>query len=464
MNETNHDDLSAYLYILMVSICAGISGFLFGYDTGVIAGALHLISTTFGLTSEDYALKEMIVASVPAGALIGAIVSSTASDSIGRRNSIIAASIVFTLGTAVVALGMKVHAIIAGRLLMGFAVGLSAMIVPMYLSEVSPPRIRGAVVFLFQLAITVGLMSAFVVNYLFAAIESWRWMFAVAVVPSIVLGITMLTLPDSPRWLVLRGREDEAKTNLRRLRGSSDIANELSDIKDSVSRTSGGLRVLFTARFFPLVVITVGLFEFQQLTGINTVFYYAPTIFEAGGFSDKAGALLASVALGCMNVIATLLGVCLVDIVGRRKLLSVGFLGMIVCLGVLGAAFNGWLGDPILPSRGDNIRILMIASALIYVFFFAISLGGVPYVLMAELFPLRVRGAGMATASCANWGTNLVISGTFLTFVNRWGLGNTFWMYMALTFIGFVFAYFLVPETKGRSLEGIEEDLYSRKS
>ncbi len=462
MSEANHNDLAAYLYVLMVSICAGISGFLFGYDTGVIAGALDFISRTFGLTAEDFVLKETIVASVPAGALIGAIVSSKTSDSVGRRNSIIAASVVFTLGTAVVALGMKVHAIIAGRLMMGFAVGLSAMIVPMYLSEVSPPRIRGAVVFLFQLAITVGLMSAFVVNYLFAAIESWRWMFAVAIVPSLVLGLTMMTLPDSPRWLVLRGREDEAETNLQRLRGRSDIAGELSDIKESVSRTSGGLSDLFSARFFPLVVITVGLFEFQQFTGINTIFYYAPTIFEAGGFSDKAGALLASVALGCMNVIATLLGVCLVDIVGRRKLLSVGFLGMIVCLGVLGAAFNGWLGNPFSPSESD-IRILMIASAVIYVFFFAISLGGVPYVLMAELFPLRVRGVGMATASCANWGTNLVVSATFLTLVHRWGLGNTFWMYTALTLIGFVFAYFLVPETKGQSLESIEENLYSRK-
>jgi SP family galactose:H+ symporter-like MFS transporter len=154
----------------------------------------------------------------------------------------------------------------------------------MYLSEVSPPKIRGSIVFLFQLAITFGLLSAFVVNYLLEATEGWRWMFAVAIVPSVALGLTMIPLPSSPRWLVLRGREREAESNLQRLRGSLDVSGELSDIKESVSRSGGGLRELFSAKLFPLVVITVGLFEFQQLSGINTIFYYAPTIFAAGGF------------------------------------------------------------------------------------------------------------------------------------------------------------------------------------
>jgi sugar porter (SP) family MFS transporter len=464
MNHIEHDEVGTFLYLLMVSVCAAIAGFLFGYDTGVIAGALHLVSKTYGLTVEHYVLKEVIVSSVPAGAFIGAILSSKTSYAVGRRASIILTSILFTLGTAIVAVGGTINTVIGGRLLMGFGIGLSAMIVPMYLSEVSPPKIRGSIVFLFQLAITFGLLSAFVVNYLLEATEGWRWMFAVAIVPSVALGLTMIPLPSSPRWLVLRGREREAESNLQRLRGSLDVSGELSDIKESVSRSGGGLRELFSAKLFPLVVITVGLFEFQQLSGINTIFYYAPTIFAAGGFSGEKSAILAAVALGVINVSATLLGVCLVDVVGRRKLLSIGFIGMVVCLGLLGATLTGRFHESGLSPDSHAVSVVVLVSTLVYVAFFAISLGGVPYVLMAEIFPLRVRSAGMATASCAMWGTNMVVSATFLTFIHRWGIGNTFWMFAVLTGLGFIFAYFLVPETKGKTLESIEAEMYSRNT
>ena len=464
MSETNQEDLLAGVYILMVSICAGIAGFLFGYDTGVVSGALHFISLSFGLTDQHFVVKELVVGSVPAGALIGALVSSKISDMIGRRAGIVSASILFTIGTTIVALAMNIHAVILGRLLIGLGVGLSAVIVPMYLSEVSPPRIRGAVVFLFQLAITVGLMSAFIANHLFASTAGWRLMFAVAIIPSFVLGLTMITLPRSPRWLMLAGRFDEAKSHLRKLRGNKDVSQEFSAIEQSVSRTGKGWTELFSPTLFPLVVITVGLFEFQQLSGINAIFYYAPTIFESGGFADKSAAMVAAVALGCTNVVATLLGVCLVDVVGRRRLLLVGFAGMIVSLCVLGAIFNGWIGDPHSTEGRSALMFFSLGATLVYVIFFAFSLGGIPYVVIRpSLFPLRVRAAGMATASCANWGTNLVVSGTFLSLVQRWGIGDTFWMFSVLTCVGFVFTYLLFPETKGQTLEAIEADLYARR-
>jgi sugar porter (SP) family MFS transporter len=449
-----------YTYILTISVIAAIAGLLYGFDTGVISGALQLICNTFGISDQQVVLKEVIVSSVPLGALLGAVVSSKFSNGLGRRRSIIFSSVVFIIGTCITTFAVDVHMVIAGRLLMGFAVGLSSMIVPMYLSEVAPFQIRGAVIFLFQLAITIGILSALVVNYLFESFQSWRGMFAVALIPSILLGLGMLAMPYSPRWLMLKGRESEAKAVLQKLRARDDVSIEMKDIKDSVQHQSAGFKALFSKKLFPLVIIAFGLFVFQQLSGINTIFYYARTVFSQAGFGGESGALLAAVATGATNVLATIIGVWVVDIIGRRALLFIGFIGVIICLLVLGASYLGYFGP--------HIEWITLGSVLAYIVFFAISLGGVPYIMMSELFPLNVRGAGMALASCAGWGFNMLVSATFLSLVHflgkdNIGMGRAFWVYAGLSLIGFVFAYFLVPETRGCPLERIEANLYSGK-
>ncbi len=444
-----------YRYIFLLGFFAAIAGLLFGFDTGIISGALQFIATTFHLTKADTFLQECIVASVPFGALLGAICSYRASMFIGRRNSIMVTAILFVIGTLFAALAINVWMIIVGRLIMGFAVGLSAMVVPMYMSEIAPPKIRGAIVFLFQLAITIGLMMAFIMNYIFAAQENWRWMFGVGLIPSIGLVIGVLILPYSPRWLIMKGREQHAIEVLKKLRGHEHIQEELADIKASVKHCQGTLKMVLSKPLRTLVVLTFGLFIFQQLSGVNTILYYAPTVFQNAGYQGNSGAILASVATGVTFVIATIFAVWVVDILGRRKLFAIGFSGMIICLATMGAGFHGWLGD--------EVKLTSLIAVLGFIAFFGISLGPLCYLMMSELFPLNFKGIGMAIASCANWGSNILVSSTFLTLVNCLGIGNTFFLYAGLTVLGFIFTMTLVPETKGVSLERIEANLYQGK-
>lgn len=438
-------------YIFSISMVAAIAGLLFGFDTGIIAGALTFISKSMGIAETDTMTKEAVVAAVTLGALFGAMASSKCSDYFGRKKSIIITSLLFTIGTLCIAMAFHVYMVITGRLIMGFAVGLSAMVAPMYISEVSPPNVRGAVVFLFQLAITIGIMLAYIIDYAFEDTGDWRMMFGVGLIPSVLLGLGMIRLPESPRWLVLKGKVQQAEAVLKKLRGD-DFQTELEEIRVSVSHPQGGLRDLFTPKLFPLVVITFGLFVFQQVSGVNTIFYYGPELFKEAGFSAP---ILASVVCGGTNVLASVVGVWVVDRLGRRKLLFMGFIGVIVCLTVLGAAYKGFFGP--------NIHWLSLAAVLGFIVFFAIGLGGAPYIIMSELFPLTHRSAGMATASCANWGFNMLVSATFLSLVQGLGMGTTFWLYAACSVGGLIFTIFLVPETKGRPLEEIEANLYAGK-
>ena len=452
-NRTKEKD--NYFYILTISLVAAIAGLLMGFDTGVISGALQFIANTFHLTAANYVAKEFIVSAVPIGALFGAILSSIFTQRYGRRNTILTTAILFIVGTLITVIGLSVSMVIFGRLIMGFAVGLSAMAVPMYLSEISPIHIRGSMVFLFQLAITIGLMLAFIINYLFAASENWHAMFSIGIVLALLLGIGVVFLPKSPRWLLLKNYEQGAITTLQKLRARNDIHHELNDIKTTLSHQKGHFLGLFKPPFSSLVILTFGLFVFQQLSGINTILYYAATIFTNAGFNGSSGAILASIATGAVNVVSTIIAVWIIDFIGRRKLLFIGFIGMIVCLSLLGFAYLGLLGK--------DFHLVALISVLAFIMFFAISLGGIPYVMMAEVFPLRYRNVGMATASCANWGFNILVSASFLSLVHFLSIGTTFLLYAGCTLVGLIFSYFLVPETKDHSLEEIENNLYAGK-
>ena len=436
---------------LIVAIAA-LGGLLFGYDTGVISGALLFIRDVFHLS----ATMQGVVAGIALlGATIGAACAGVLSDRLGRRLVILVTALIFVAGSAVSALAGGLAALLAGRVLVGLAIGVSSMLTPLYLAEVAPAERRGAMVSLNQFLITLGILVSYFVGYLLAPVaEGWRWMLAAGVVPGAILFVGMLLLPESPRWLAGHGRGPEAEAVLRRLRGARDYREELaalrSDLKRDDGRRAGWADLLAPAMRRPLVV-GIGLAMFQQITGINTVIYFAPTIFQSAGLPSASVSILATAGVGAVNVAMTLVAMWLIDRAGRRILLLVGLLGMAATLCVLGGAF--FFG------AGGGGAALTVAALAAYVGCFAIGLGPVFWLLISEIFPLALRGRAMSLATVANWGFNLLVTLTFLDLAKLFGQSGVFLLYAALTAAAFVFVLRLVPETKGRSLEQIEADL-----
>ena len=335
---------------------------------------------------------------------------------------------------------------------MGLGIGLASSAVPVYISEVSPANARGWQVSLFQLAITVGILLAYVVDYAFARIQSWRWMFGFALIPAAVFGVGMLFLPESPRWLFQRGRKDLARATLVRIRGTSDVTEELSEIGRTLehSEEKGRLSDLLVPSLRPALVVGIGLAIFQQVTGINTVIYYAPVIIQSAGISSASGAILATAGIGLVNVLMTIVSMKLIDRVGRKPLLLTGIAGMVIMLGLLGIVFQ--------PSHhASSLAWLAVIGMMVYVASFAISLGPIFWLLISEIYPLKIRNSAEGIAATFNWGSNLVITLTFLTLVEHLGPGWTFWLFGLSGVAAWFFSYYFVPETKGRTLEEIEE-------
>ena len=356
----------------------------------------------------------------------------------------------FIVGSLATAFAQNVPWLIAGRLFIGAAIGVASFVAPLYLSEIAPAKIRGALVSLNQVALTTGILISYLVDYAFARPGGWHWMFGLGVVPALVLGIGILLIPASPRWLVMRGRVDDARRALQRIRGGqAAIDDELTDIRKSLAtQGQAGFAMLLRPQLRMPLIVGIALAALQQVTGINTVIYYAPTIFQFAGFGSANAAIFATVGVGVVNVLATLVAVWLIDRVGRRPLLLIGEAGMMASLVVLGIGFffrgnaaTGWITT---------------ASLMTYVGFFAIGLGPVFWLLIAEIYPLRVRGLAMSVATFVNWITNLLVALTFLSLVDALGKSLTFWLYAVLTLCALVFTFTLVPETKGHTLEEIE--------
>lgn len=435
-------------FVYVAAAFAALGGLLFGYDTGVISGAVIFIKREFGLTTFP---QELVVSVVLLGAATAALVGGRLSDRFGRRRTLIATSIIFVAGSLLSAAAPSLMVLAFARLIVGVGIGLSSTTVPVYISEVSPARARGWQVSLFQLAITIGILAAYVVDFSLARAGAWRWMLGLGVVPGAVLGLGMIYLPESPRWLAKHGFTEQSLQVLRRTRESDDQAEaELAEIiATSKAEAHGRWRQLFSASVRPALVIGVGLAIFQQITGINTVIYYAPTIIQSAGISSAAGAILATAGIGLVNVLMTLVSMWLIDRVGRRPLLLYGIAGMTVCLGLLGLAFR-------LSHQGPALAWTAVITLMAYVAFFAISLGPVFWLLIAEIYPLNIRGLAEGTAAAANWAANLLVSITFLSLVEALGPSKTFWLYGALAIASWLFSYYLVPETKGKTLEEIE--------
>jgi MFS transporter, SP family, galactose:H+ symporter len=435
-------------FVYLAAAFAGLGGLLFGYDTGVISGAQLFFAGDFSLST--LALEVMVAAGL-AGAAAGALLGGRLADQFGRRTLLIFTALIFAVGGVLCATAISSAMLFCGRVIVGLGIGLSSGTVPVYISEVSPPDARGWTVSLFQLAITFGILLAYLVDYAFANMQGWRWMFGLAVVPAAIFALGMFYLPESPRWLVRRGRRDNARAILSRVRDSSDVDAELRDIERSFleAQEHGNWRDLLSPALRPALIVGIGLAVFQQVTGINTVIYYAPKIIQSAGISSASGAILTTAGIGVVNVLMTIVSMWLIDRIGRRPLLLTGIAGMAVTLGMLGWAFHS-------ASPSGALSWLAVISIMVYVASFAISLGPIFWLLIAEIYPLKVRSSSEGLAATFNWGSNLVVSLTFLTLLQEIGATRTFWLYGLFAIGAWLFSYYLVPETKGHTLEEIE--------
>jgi SP family galactose:H+ symporter-like MFS transporter len=434
----------------LVYVAAAISalgGMLFGYDIGVISGAILFINKQFSLSPT---MEEIVVSSVLLGSLVGAAAGGMLADRLGRRRLSIATAIVFCLGAAGAALAPDTAWLIIARVVAGVAIGVASFVSPLYISEIAPVDIRGKLVSINQVALTSGIVVSYVIDYVFAPSQDWRWMFALAVIPAAAFGIGLLFIPDSPRWLAGRGHLDQAREVLKRIRNPEEAEREVKQIQSSVAQQKGNWSELFSKLLRPAMVVGIGLAIAQQITGINTVIYYAPTIFKFAGLSSSSSAILASVGVGVINVVFTVVAMQLIDRVGRRPLLLISLAGMAGSLFILGGAF-------LLPQFKSVLGWIAVGSLMTYVGFFAVGLGPVFWLVLSEIYPLRIRGRAMSVGTAANWSSNLIVALTFLTLTRVIGKPGTFWLYAAVTIGAWFFAYFLVPETKGKTLEQIED-------
>jgi sugar porter (SP) family MFS transporter len=434
-------------FIYLVAVIAALCGLLFGYDTGVISGALLFVKRDFSLSSW---MQSVVTSAVLAGATLGAGFSGRLTDRFGRRRMVIAVAVLFFLASLLTGLAPGVGWLALGRVLVGLAIGVCSYTAPLYISEISPARNRGALVSMNQLLITLGILVSYLTDYALAGGEHWRWMFGLAAIPAAILGIGMIFLPESPRWLVSAGKKERALAVLQRVRSATEAAEELQLIESHNQSQEAHWTELFQLQYRPALVVGVGLAIFQQITGINTIIYYAPTIFQLAGFSSAAQSILATSGVGLVNVLLTILSVRLLDRTGRRPLLLVGIAGMIASLAALGFVFQ-------FGAHSWALSWLAVGSVMLYVASFAISLGPIFWLLIAEIYPLRVRGVAMGVATMANWAFNLLVALTFLLLVERLGPAYTFWIYALVSVASWIFGYRKVPETKGRTLEEINE-------
>lgn len=462
--------------VIIIAIIASTGGLLFGFDTGVISGALPFLKASWNLTSGQ---QEWVTTAVLIGAFLGAILGGRFTDVLGRKRIIIITSIIFAVGSVLCGMASNAEFLIISRILIGVAIGISSIAVPLYISEISPAKIRGALVSSFQLMITIGIVVSYFSDLAFADESnpfSWRWMFYVGVFPAIILFIGMLFMPETPRWLLSKGRNEEGEKVLARVEDPAEYENSLRKIREELDKDKSAARFkdIFTKTWSIPIFIAIGIMFIQQFVGINTVIYYAPTIFLFAGFSGAKAAIAATVSVGIVNVLATVVSMFLIDKIGRRKLYFVGLVGMCISLLAMGSFFI------FKDSLGDSLKWATVASILIYIIFFAISLGPLGWLIISEIFPTKYRGVGVSIGSFSNWFFNAVVAFTFLklawlftgegmeitntTIVDGIASSQTdpnpagaFFIYAAVAILGIIWGYKYIPETKGKTLEEIEE-------
>lgn len=447
-------------WLLLVGAIILLAGLLFGYDQGVISGALSGIEKDFDVSTLAI---EIITSWVTLGAMVGALVAGGLADRIGRRRAILIAAGLFVVGAVVEAAAPNVPILVVGRLVVGFGVGVASVAAPLYAAEMAPAHLRGRFVSTYQLAITVGIFIAYLVDEFLSSGDLWRLMLGLSAVPGVLLVIAMWPATDSAVWLAKQGRRAEARAALERVRGDAvDVSGELAGIDESLAEQQASWVEVFSSRWRAPLVIGVGLAVLQQVTGINAVIYYADRIFAAAGFSD-AGAQTAATtwAIGAVNVLLTFVAVAWVDRLGRRPLLFAGLIGMGVSLTTIAICFADLNRVTIDTSASTNTAsdtgVIMLLAMMVFIGSFAFSLGPVVWTVINEIYPSSVRGRGVAVATAVNWFSAWVVTQFFLSLTDLLGESGTFGLFAGMCVVAFVFVRRFVPETKGRSLDEIQE-------
>ena len=446
--------------LVAVGIVIMLAGVLFGYDQGVISGALDGIKREFHVSTF---LLEVITSWVTLGAMGGALVAGALADRLGRRITILLASVLFTAGALVEALAPGSYVLVVGRLVVGFGVGVASVAAPLYAAEMAPSRLRGRFVSLYQLAITIGIFVAYLVDYVLSHGSGWRAMLGVSAVPAILLVVAVWPLPDSPRWYMKAGRPQDAERSLRRVEGTEDVDEDLGIIQASIdqdARSAATWGTVFAAQWRRPLLIGVMLAVLQQLTGINAIIYYANQIFAAAGFTSPDSQSLATLwAVGAVNVVATFVAVAWVDRFGRKPLLFIGTTGMGLSLVVVGAMFlklSKVTPGSTATGATTGEGLITLVALVVFIACFAFSLGPIVWTIINEIFPSHVRGKAVAVATAANWSAAWLVAQFFLTLVDLITTTGVFWVFAAFCAVTFWFVRRFVPETKGQSLEQIQ--------
>lgn len=439
--------------IAIVSFIGALGGLLFGLDQGFINGSLPLIEKSMGLSTDQAAFFSSVLAWAAA---VGAFLAGWVARALGRKNTILIAALTFAACTLLGATAQSYEVLLTSRILLGLAVGIAAFVVPLYLSEIAPTHMRGGIIAMYQLMITIGIFLVFISNAAIqkttgADAQSWRWMLGILSVPALFMLIAGLTLPRSPRWLILRGCEDEARSVLRQTRASKpEIDYELDEIKSSVTKRQSGFKLFRHGFFWRVLLLGVTLQALQQLSGINSVIYYSTEIFDKAGISNAA---VATIIVGFVNMITTILAVAFVDRVGRKPILYAGLAMMSVTLLAVGAMFQFEQHGGVLT---DAEQVLTIGIVLLYIFAFALSLGPVVWIICAEVFPLEGREIGITITTIANWiFAASVVQGSEIV-LQTLGGATLFYFFAGCCVAGIALVYFFTPETRRVALEEME--------
>jgi sugar porter (SP) family MFS transporter len=459
--------------VIIIATVAATGGLLFGFDTGVISGAIPFFQKAFGIADNWI---EIITTSGLIGAVIGAMFAGRVTDIIGRKKVIIAAAIIFAIGAIWSGAAPTAGMLLVARFFIGIAIGVSSFSVPLYIAEISPTKTRGTLVSMFQLLITIGIMASYLSDSAFAVPDGhpdyntcWRPMFYVGVFPALIMLVGMIFLPETPRWLISKGHEDKCRQVLQKVEDPALVEEVINKMKfdleaDKLNKVSWN--EIFKKWLSVPLIIAFGIMFVQQFTGINTIIYYSPKIFLMSGFADAQAAVWASVSVGVVNVAFTVLSLFMIDRLGRRKLYFIGLSGLVVALIAMGTCFL------LQASLGDSIKWVTITLVWVYIAFFAISLGPLGWLIISEIFPLSVRGIGSSIGALSNWLFNGIVAFTFFKIVKGLTLPETsivlkgedlgnpagaFYLYAIVGIAGLVWGYFFIPETKGRTLEQIEE-------